>query len=38
MPDLNFKVTGVEPAARGLVPLLHFHPAGGVQKGFFRPI
>jgi Family of unknown function (DUF6084) len=25
MPDLNFKVTGVEPAARGLVPLLHFH-------------
>jgi hypothetical protein len=25
MPNLNFKVTGVEPAARGLVPLLHFH-------------
>ena len=25
MPDLNFKVTGVEPAARGLVPLVHFH-------------
>ncbi len=25
MPDLNFKVTGVEPAARGLIPLLHFH-------------
>jgi hypothetical protein len=25
MPDLNFTVTGVEPAARGLVPLLHFH-------------
>ena len=24
MPDLNFTVTGVEPAARGLVPLLHF--------------
>jgi hypothetical protein len=25
VPDLNFKVTGVEPAARGLVPLVHFH-------------
>ena len=25
MPDLNFRVTGVEPAARGLIPLLHFH-------------
>jgi Family of unknown function (DUF6084) len=25
MPDLKFKVTGVEPAARGLVPLLHFN-------------
>jgi Family of unknown function (DUF6084) len=25
MPDLNFTVTGVEPAARGLVPLFHFH-------------
>jgi hypothetical protein len=25
MPDLNFRVTGVEPAARGLVPLIHFH-------------
>jgi hypothetical protein len=25
MPELNFKVTGVEPAARGLIPLLHFH-------------
>ncbi|MBV8177009.1 MAG: hypothetical protein JO151_20930 [Verrucomicrobia bacterium] len=24
MPDLNFRVTGVEPAARGLIPLLHF--------------
>jgi len=24
MPDLDFKITGVEPAARGLVPLLHF--------------
>jgi len=24
MPDLNFKVTGVEPAAKGLVPLLNF--------------
>lgn len=24
MPDLDFRVTGVEPAARGLVPLLHF--------------
>jgi hypothetical protein len=24
MPELNFQVTGVEPAARGLVPLLHF--------------
>jgi hypothetical protein len=24
MPDLNFKVTGIEPAQRGLVPLLHF--------------
>jgi hypothetical protein len=25
MPGLNFRVTKVEPAARGLVPLLHFH-------------
>ncbi|MBV8142714.1 MAG: hypothetical protein JO279_12650 [Verrucomicrobia bacterium] len=25
MPELDFKVTGVEPAARGIVPLLHFH-------------
>ncbi len=25
MPDLNFRVTGVKPAARGLIPLLHFH-------------
>ena len=25
MPDLNFRVTGVEPAARGVVPLIHFH-------------
>jgi hypothetical protein len=25
MPDLNFKVTGVGPAARGLSPLLHFN-------------
>src|ERR1700719_2430631 len=24
MPELNFKVTGVKPAARGLIPLLHF--------------
>jgi uncharacterized protein DUF6084 len=24
MPELNFRVTGVEPAARGLSPLLHF--------------
>lgn len=24
MPDLGFRVTGVEPAVRGLVPLLHF--------------
>lgn len=24
MPDLSFRVTGVEPAARGLTPLLHF--------------
>ena len=24
MPDLNFKVLGVDAAARGLVPLLHF--------------
>lgn len=24
MPDLDFRVTGVEPAARGVVPLLHF--------------
>jgi hypothetical protein len=24
MPDLNFRVTGVEPAERGLVPLLQF--------------
>jgi hypothetical protein len=25
MPDLNFRVVGVEPATRGIVPLLHFH-------------
>jgi hypothetical protein len=25
MPDLKFQVTGVEPAARGLTPLLHFN-------------
>jgi len=25
MPDLKFKVIGVEAAARGLTPLLHFH-------------
>jgi hypothetical protein len=25
MPDLKFTVTGVEPAARGLMPLLHFN-------------
>jgi hypothetical protein len=24
VPDLSFRVTGVEPATRGLVPLLHF--------------
>jgi hypothetical protein len=24
MPDLSFKIKGVEPAAKGLVPLLHF--------------
>jgi hypothetical protein len=24
MPDLNFKITGVEPAVHGLTPLLHF--------------
>jgi hypothetical protein len=24
MPDLNFRITGVAPATRGLVPLLHF--------------
>jgi hypothetical protein len=24
MPDLNFEVTGIEPAQRGLAPLLHF--------------
>ncbi|MGI8437046.1 MAG: DUF6084 family protein [Chthoniobacterales bacterium] len=24
MPELSFKITGVEPANRGLVPLLHF--------------
>ena len=24
MPDLDFRVTGVEAAARGLTPLLHF--------------
>jgi hypothetical protein len=24
MPDLNFQITGVEAAARGLVPLMHF--------------
>ena len=25
MPDLSFQVTGIEPAARGLMPLLHFN-------------
>ena len=25
MPDLNFQVTGIEPAAHGLTPLLHFN-------------
>jgi hypothetical protein len=25
MPDLQFTVTGVEPATRGLIPLLHFN-------------
>jgi hypothetical protein len=25
MPDLNFQVTGIEPSARGLTPLLHFN-------------
>jgi hypothetical protein len=24
MPDLDFKITGIEPARRGLAPLLHF--------------
>ena len=24
MPDLDFRITGAEPAARGLTPLLHF--------------
>ncbi|HEY5036051.1 MAG TPA: DUF6084 family protein, partial [Chthoniobacterales bacterium] len=24
MPDLDFEILGVEPAVRGLVPLLHF--------------
>src|SRR5277367_2313835 len=24
VPDLDIRVTGVEPASRGLVPLLHF--------------
>ncbi len=24
MPELNFKITGVEPASRGIAPLLHF--------------
>ncbi|MHA3771213.1 DUF6084 family protein [Verrucomicrobiota bacterium sgz303538] len=27
MPDLSFQITGVEPAARGLTPLLHFNLA-----------
>jgi len=27
MPDLDFKVTGIEPAARGLAPLLNFQVA-----------
>jgi hypothetical protein len=38
MPDLNFQITGVEAAARGLVPLMHFklqirtsNPADSVQ-------
>jgi hypothetical protein len=25
MPDLNFQVTGIEPSARGLTPILHFN-------------
>jgi hypothetical protein len=25
MPDLSFRVTGIEPSARGLTPLLHFN-------------
>jgi hypothetical protein len=25
MPDLDFQVTGIEPSARGLTPLLHFN-------------
>ena len=24
MPDLNFRITGVDPVDRGLTPLLHF--------------
>jgi len=24
MPDLDFQITGVKPAQRGLTPLLHF--------------
>jgi hypothetical protein len=27
MPDLNFEITGAEPAAKGLTPLLRFHLA-----------
>jgi hypothetical protein len=27
MPDLDFQVTGVEGAARGMTPLLHFRVA-----------
>jgi hypothetical protein len=38
MPELNFQITGVEAATRGLVPLMHFklevrtaNPAESVQ-------
>jgi len=33
MPDLRFKILGVEPAARGLAPLLHFRLAVECEEG-----
>ena len=33
MPDLDFKVTGVEGAVHGIVPLLHFKLGGHQHSG-----